>query len=95
MHTVGDWFALTTGDLVVDTINDVKISDLVLRTGGRQMITGQKVLSGGLIVRGSMDSPIVNGVDILSLNRTVLRRDQNAVINTSVVSSVEKNLLPG
>lgn len=76
---------------MVDTINDVKISDLVLRTGGPQIITGQKVLGGGLIVRGSMDAPVVNNVDILSLNRTILRRNQNAVINTSVVSSVEIN----
>lgn len=80
----------STGDLVVDTINDVKISDLVLRTGGPQVITGQKVLGGGLVVRGSVDAPIVNGVDILSLNRTVLKRDQNVLINTSVVSSVDK-----
>lgn len=76
---------------MVDTINDVKISDLVLRTGGPQIITGQKVLGGGLIVRGSVDAPVVNNVDILSLNRTILRRNQNAVINTSVVSSVEIN----
>ncbi|KAK4315661.1 hypothetical protein Pmani_013124 [Petrolisthes manimaculis] len=74
------------GDLVVESINDVKLSNLVLRTGGgQQVITGRKVFSGGLLVRGSMDAPIVNGVDILSLNRTVLRRDQNAVINTSVI----------
>ncbi|XP_071544735.1 uncharacterized protein [Panulirus ornatus] len=69
------------GDLEADEINDVQISDLVVKFGRKsQEITGNKTIAGGLHVIGGIQTTLLNGLDILDLNRTVVRKDQDAII---------------
>ncbi|XP_071544738.1 uncharacterized protein [Panulirus ornatus] len=69
------------GDLEVDQINDILVSDLVLKYGRTsQEIFGQKIFEGGLLINGNINTTLLNGLDILQLSRTVVKRNQNATI---------------
>ena len=66
------------------------IADLVLRSGvTRQVISGRKVLQGGLQVNGVLQVGSLNGIDVTELNKTVVRVDDaSAVIRADTVGSV-------
>lgn len=66
------------------------IADLVLRSGvARQVISGRKVLKGGLQVNGVLQVGSLNGVDVTALNRTIVRVDDASVeIRVDTVGSV-------
>lgn len=71
----------------MDAINNISISDVVLKYGSqRQVVSGTKVLHGGLHVGGDILATSVNGLDFLELNRTLVRLDQNATIQAPVVT---------
>lgn len=75
------------GDLDVKVINDVVLSDLVVRVGkALQVVEGPKTFSGGLLVHGPINTSLINGVDIVAMNHSLLRVDQPTVITNSVVS---------
>ncbi|XP_050696036.1 uncharacterized protein LOC126985324 [Eriocheir sinensis] len=67
------------GDITTTSINNVSISDLVLRAGqARQVIVGAKLLAGGLLVGGGLRVATLNGVDVTKLNRTIVTLNQGA-----------------
>ncbi|XP_045619429.2 LOW QUALITY PROTEIN: uncharacterized protein [Procambarus clarkii] len=73
------------GDLEVAQINDVVVSDLVVKHGmTSQEVYGAKILTGGLVVKGDIQTGLVNGFDIERLNSTIVRRDDDVTI-TGVV----------
>ena len=73
----------------MDVINDVLLSELVVREGRAvQVIEGPKTFSGGLVVHGASNTTLLNGVDVVAMNRSLLRLDQPLIINTRVVRSV-------
>ncbi|XP_037779779.1 uncharacterized protein LOC119576256 [Penaeus monodon] len=74
------------GDLEVEEINTVTLSDVVVKSGkSQQHITGVKELNGGLLVNGNIDLMQINGVDIMELNRTVVWKDRPATFGQSLV----------
>nr|XP_053634704.1 uncharacterized protein LOC128690173 [Cherax quadricarinatus] len=74
------------GDLQVEMINNVSISDLVLRySSSQQVISGTKILNGGLVVTGDIFASTLNGLDLWKLNNTLVRLDRSVTINTPVV----------
>ncbi|XP_069173442.1 uncharacterized protein [Procambarus clarkii] len=76
---------IVEGDLQVDTINGVRISELVLKFGRQhQVVSGSKLLRGGLHVDGVIILSTINGLDIWQLNNTVARLDHNITINAPV-----------
>ncbi|KAG0724081.1 hypothetical protein GWK47_041396 [Chionoecetes opilio] len=85
------------GDWEISSINNVTIADLVLRTGEeRQVITGPKVLKGGLQVTGVLQAASLNGLDVTRLNTTVVRVDQaTAVIRADTRFEGEVRCLAG
>lgn len=71
-------------------INDVTLSDLVVREGRPlQVIEGPKTFAGGLVVNGAINTSLLNGVDVVAMNRSLLRLDKPVVITNSVVSRNE------
>ncbi|XP_042218448.1 uncharacterized protein LOC121863747 [Homarus americanus] len=69
------------GDLEVEQINDVVVSNLVVKYGrASQEITGHKILTGGLHVLGKIQTVLLNGLDILQINNTIVRKDKDATI---------------
>ncbi|XP_063869289.1 uncharacterized protein LOC135105158 [Scylla paramamosain] len=73
------------GDLEVAVINDVVLADLVLREGRAvQVVEGPKTFSGGLVVHGAINTTLLNGVDVVAMNRSLLRLDQPTTINSRV-----------
>ncbi|XP_071533035.1 uncharacterized protein [Panulirus ornatus] len=77
---------LTSGDLEVDKINNVSVSDLILKYGSQhQVISGKKILHGGIHIAGDILAATVNGLDFVELNQTLVRVDQNAIIEAAVV----------
>nr|APA05127.1 polephole-like protein [Penaeus vannamei] len=78
------------GDLLVEVINGIKLSDIVFKSGRvQQDIEGVKTFSGGLHVVGEMEAPVVNGVNILDLNNNVVRKDRAATISKELVFNKE------
>ncbi|XP_064112419.1 uncharacterized protein LOC135219519 [Macrobrachium nipponense] len=80
------------GDLEIGKINDVVISDLVIRSAANQTLTGKKEFLGGLHVNGNIIVKTINGIDINELNRSIVRTDIDSIINyevtfTSLVTS--------
>ncbi|XP_071533036.1 uncharacterized protein [Panulirus ornatus] len=76
---------LTSGDLEVDKINNVSVSDLILKYGSQhQVISGKKILHGGIHIAGDILAATVNGLDFVELNQTLVRVDQNAIIEAAV-----------
>ncbi|XP_042894169.1 uncharacterized protein LOC122267999 [Penaeus japonicus] len=74
------------GNLLVETIDDVKVSEIVFKSGrANQVIEGDKTFSGGLHVVGEVQSPVINGVDILHLNDNIVRQDKTATITKELV----------
>lgn len=75
------------GDLDIDYINDILLSDLVLRTGQDvQIITGEKTIKGGVTVTGSMQTnSTINEVDISHLDATIVRKNQPTVLQQQIV----------
>lgn len=66
------------------------LSDLVVRHGQPlQVIEGSKTFAGGLVVNGAITTSLLNGVDVLAMNRSLLRLDKPVVITNSVVSRTE------
>ncbi|XP_071539315.1 uncharacterized protein [Panulirus ornatus] len=77
------------GDLEVDKINNVSVLDLILKYGSQhQVISGEKVLHGGIHIAGDILAATVNGLDFMELNRTLVRVDQNAIIEAAVVTAL-------
>ncbi|XP_045125120.1 uncharacterized protein LOC123512684 [Portunus trituberculatus] len=85
------------GDFTTSSINNVTIADLVLRSGvTRQVISGRKVLQGGLQVNGVLQVGSLNGIDVTELNRTVVRVDDaSAVIRADMRFEGEVRCLGG
>ncbi|MPC21231.1 hypothetical protein E2C01_014208 [Portunus trituberculatus] len=72
-------------DLRVAMINDVLLSDLMVREGKEvQVVNGPKIFSGGLVVNGAINTTNLNGVNVVEMNRSILRLDQPSTINTTV-----------
>ena len=62
------------------------LSDLVVRKGKSvQVVRGHKTFSGGLLVHGAINASLINGVDVLAMNHSLLRVDEPLVITNSVV----------
>lgn len=79
------------GDLYVDTIDGIMVSEIVFKSGRMQQeIEGVKTFSGGLHVVGETQAPVVNGINILDLNNNVVRKDRAATITKELVSRVGK-----
>lgn len=73
--------------LGVTRINDVPISTLIKRNiDDIQTITGRKVFSGDLYVEnGLCDAYIINGIDLMVLNRTVLKKNaENQIVSGTI-----------
>lgn len=70
----------------MEVINDVVLSDLVVRGQSPQVIEGPKTFAGGLVVQGAINTPLLNGVDVVAMNRSILQLDKPVVITNSVVS---------
>ncbi|XP_047476928.1 uncharacterized protein LOC125030725 [Penaeus chinensis] len=69
------------GDLHVDTIDGILVSDIVFKSGRvQQDIEGVKTFTGGLHVVGETEAPVINGVNILDLNNNVVRKDRAVTI---------------
>ncbi|KAK8395748.1 hypothetical protein O3P69_005682 [Scylla paramamosain] len=85
------------GDFTISSINNVTIDDLVLRSGvARQVISGRKVLKGGLQVNGMLQVGSLNGVDVTELNKTIVRVDDaSAVIRVDTIFEGEVRCLAG
>ncbi|XP_063609338.1 uncharacterized protein LOC134783408 [Penaeus indicus] len=74
------------GDLHVETIDGVLVSDIVFKSGRvQQEIEGVKTFTGGLHVVGETQAPVINGVNILDLNNNVVRKDRSATITKELV----------
>lgn len=56
------------------------------------MIEGDKTFSGGLHVVGEVQSPVINGVDILHLNDNIVRQDKTATITKELVGLLQVTL---
>lgn len=79
------------GNLDVEVINDVVLSELVVREGRPlQVVEGPKTFAGGLVVQGAINTSLLNGVDVLAMNRSLLRLDRPLVVTNSVVSNNER-----
>lgn len=77
----------STGDLVVEEINGISLSDIVLKSGrNRHDITGEKNFAGGLHAKGEIQATVINGVNIHELNGKIVRKDRATTINTNMVS---------
>ncbi|XP_050701941.1 uncharacterized protein LOC126988145 [Eriocheir sinensis] len=73
------------GNLDVEVINDVALTDLVVREGRPlQVIEGPKTFAGGLVVNGAIKTSLLNGVDVVAMNRSLLRLDKPIIITNSV-----------
>ncbi|KAK8727560.1 hypothetical protein OTU49_009623, partial [Cherax quadricarinatus] len=60
---------IVEGDLEVEQINDVLVSDLVVKYGMiLQEISGHKIITGTLSVQGDVHTSRLNGLDIVQLN---------------------------
>lgn len=78
-----------TGNLEVEEINTLTLSDVVVKSGkSQQHITGVKELNGGLFVNGTIDLMQINEMDIMELNRSVVWKDKPATFGKSLVSPV-------
>lgn len=78
----------------MNKINDIYLSNIVLKSGREQQdILGRKTLNGGLVVNGSMGGSEINGIDILKLNRLVVRKDRNATLGNAMVSKIIEKLV--
>ncbi|KAK7076189.1 hypothetical protein SK128_002233 [Halocaridina rubra] len=75
------------GNLQIEKINDVVLSDLVIRSETSQVVTGRKVFLGGLSVTGNIQTNLINGINILELDRTIVRRDVATTLNFQVTFS--------
>ncbi|XP_042213153.1 uncharacterized protein LOC121860162 [Homarus americanus] len=83
------------GDLEVEKINDVLISDLVMRNGNSQIINGQKTIDGGLIIIGNINTTLLNGINIPHLDSIIVRKDRNTTITHPVVFKNSVRTLSG
>ncbi|XP_042865449.1 uncharacterized protein LOC122249022 isoform X2 [Penaeus japonicus] len=73
------------GDLVVNKINNISLSNIVFKSGrAQQTITGWKTLNGGLAVMGSIEATVLNGVDLTELSQVVVRKDREATLGSSL-----------
>ncbi|XP_037779775.1 uncharacterized protein LOC119576246 [Penaeus monodon] len=82
------------GDLVVEEIDGVKLTDIVLKSGRiQQDVTGPKTFNGGFKVEGKIQATLLNNVDIPALNLNVVRKDRSAKIEHNLVfeMAVEAN----
>ncbi|KAG7163906.1 hypothetical protein Hamer_G020822 [Homarus americanus] len=76
---------VNTGDLEVSVINNVSISDLVLRYGSdHQVVSGTKILRGGLHVYGDIIASTVNGIDFWNLNNSLVIMDNDVTFTAPV-----------
>ncbi|XP_069957094.1 uncharacterized protein [Cherax quadricarinatus] len=72
---------IVEGDLEVEQINDVLVSDLVVKYGMiLQEISGHKIITGTLSVQGDVHTSRLNGLDIVQLNSSIVRKDHDAII---------------
>ncbi|XP_047468903.1 uncharacterized protein LOC125025063 isoform X1 [Penaeus chinensis] len=73
------------GDLTVNKINDIYLSNIVLKSGREQQdILDRKTLNGGLVVNGRIGGRELNGIDLPELNRLVVRKDRNATLGNAM-----------
>lgn len=85
-----------SGNLDVKVINDVSLTDLVVREGRQlQVVEGPKTFAGGLVVQGAINTSLLNGVDVVAMNRSLLRLDKPLVITNNVVSIIRRKLIAG
>ncbi|XP_042857978.1 uncharacterized protein LOC122244196 [Penaeus japonicus] len=74
------------GDLVVEEINGISLSDIVLKSGrNRHDITGEKNFAGGLHAKGEIQATVINRVNIHELNEKIVRKDRATTINTNMI----------
>lgn len=72
----------------METINDVLISELILRDIlTPQEITGHITMSGGLVVQGNINTTTLNGLDVSQLSKFIVRLDQDTTVEMPVVSN--------
>ncbi|XP_015607427.1 uncharacterized protein LOC107273586 [Cephus cinctus] len=87
---------VVTDNAVIDTINNITMSDLIVNgKKEEQIIYGSKLFSNNLIVHGHMYAPLINNMDIVNEYRNGIVNDDSVDIYGDLVFQSNVDIRPG